>query len=77
MTMTQIATGAEQTAASKFPVIGLLEMYCCAFRAWRERAQARAQLHAMSDRNLRDIGLTRGEIDFVVSENARRRMTRR
>ena len=31
----------------------------------RERA-AIAQLHAMSDRELRDIGLTRSEIDLAV-----------
>jgi len=77
MTMTHIATGVERTAAPKFPIFSLLEMYWSAFQAWRERARARAMLHAMSDRQLRDIGLTRGEIDFVVAASARERMRAR
>jgi uncharacterized protein YjiS (DUF1127 family) len=40
------------------------------WRGYRERRQRRiaaAQLHAMDDRALRDIGLRRGEIEFVLS----------
>jgi uncharacterized protein YjiS (DUF1127 family) len=77
MTVTHLATAVEEAEASKFPVITLLEMYWSAFQGWRERARARATLHAMSDRQLRDIGLTRGEIDFVLAESAHRRMRAR
>jgi uncharacterized protein YjiS (DUF1127 family) len=34
-------------------------------RAWRS-AHTRVQLHALSDRTLSDIGLTRGDIDRLV-----------
>ena len=34
-------------------------------RAWRS-AHTRVQLHALSDRTLRDIGLSRGDIDSLV-----------
>ena len=41
---------------------GLLE----AFKAWRKRRAAEAELARLSDRALADIGLTRGEIRNVV-----------
>jgi uncharacterized protein YjiS (DUF1127 family) len=37
-----------------------------AFQSWRVEQAAIAQLWAMSDRELRDIGLNRSEIGFVV-----------
>jgi uncharacterized protein YjiS (DUF1127 family) len=33
-------------------------------RAWRE-ARLRGELHTLSDRTLKDIGLTRGQIDSL------------
>lgn len=41
---------------------------CKMFKRWMERSRVAAQLHQMSDYDLRDIGLTRGEISRVVSE---------
>jgi len=38
------------------------------FKRWLERRRVAAQLFAMTDYDLRDIGLTRGEIGRVVSE---------
>jgi uncharacterized protein YjiS (DUF1127 family) len=35
---------------------------------WRERRQAAAELYALSDRELADIGLTRSEIDRALDE---------
>jgi uncharacterized protein YjiS (DUF1127 family) len=37
-----------------------------AVRGWRERRLALRELSALSDRNLADIGLTRGDIPRVV-----------
>jgi uncharacterized protein YjiS (DUF1127 family) len=37
-----------------------------AFQAWRERERI-TELSSLSDRELRDIGITRGEIDYFVS----------
>jgi uncharacterized protein YjiS (DUF1127 family) len=34
------------------------------FRTWRE-ARLRSELHALSDRTLKDIGVTRAEIDSL------------
>jgi len=37
-----------------------------AFRNWQRRSRVRTELQAMTDRQLSDIGITRGEIDAVV-----------
>jgi uncharacterized protein YjiS (DUF1127 family) len=37
-------------------------------RAWRERRRARRQLSVMSARELRDIGLCRGEIGYEIGK---------
>ena len=34
---------------------------------WRERCRLRARLYDLSDSELRDIGITRGEVDYVAS----------
>ncbi len=36
------------------------------FRHWRNRRIARGQLARMDDRMLKDIGIIRGDIDYVV-----------
>jgi uncharacterized protein YjiS (DUF1127 family) len=38
-----------------------------AFQAWRERERIRTELLSLSDRELRDIGIRHGEIDYFVS----------
>jgi len=56
------------TAASTWSVLGLLKRY---WRAYQERRQSlRATLQDLSDRELMDIGLTRGEIDYLTPERA-------
>lgn len=40
-----------------------------AWRAWRRREQDARTLRDMSDRELQDIGLGRGELPFVVSNH--------
>jgi uncharacterized protein YjiS (DUF1127 family) len=42
------------------------------YLAWRAQASAIAHLKSMSERELRDIGLTRAEIPFVVRQGRRR-----
>jgi uncharacterized protein YjiS (DUF1127 family) len=37
-----------------------------AYARWRERRVAVQELHALDDRTLRDIGISRSEIDWVV-----------
>jgi uncharacterized protein YjiS (DUF1127 family) len=38
-----------------------------ALQEWRKRQRLRATLYDLSDRELMDIGITRGEIDYVAS----------
>lgn len=49
-------------------VLSLLRRYWRSFQDWRPRA--RVTLHDLSDRELMDIGLTRGEIDCIAPERA-------
>jgi uncharacterized protein YjiS (DUF1127 family) len=39
-----------------------------ALKTWREDARARAELNSMSDRELFDIGLNRGDLDRVFDD---------
>ena len=38
-----------------------------AFQVWRERERMRAELYSFGDKELRDIGITHGEMDYFVS----------
>lgn len=49
---------------------GVLRRIINGLRAWQERLDARDTLHSMSDRELADIGLTRGDIDYVTAKRA-------
>lgn len=44
-----------------------LETYWNAFQEWRKRRRLLTNLCDLSDRELMDIGITRGEIDYLVS----------
>jgi uncharacterized protein YjiS (DUF1127 family) len=54
-------------ASAKRQVYSPLEAYWHAFQEWRKRQRLRATLCDLSDRELMDIGTTRGEIDCVAS----------
>lgn len=56
--------GMAETAGS--PQTNLFDGYVTAFRKWRERKAAIAELHGMEDRQLRDMGIGRSEIESVV-----------
>jgi len=45
-----------------------------AYARWRERRAAVQELHALDDRTLRDIGISRSEIDWVVSSTEAARL---
>jgi uncharacterized protein YjiS (DUF1127 family) len=48
------------------PIRGLLD----AFREWRKYEKLRARLHGLTDRELMDIGTSRGEIDYVAANRS-------
>ncbi|WP_275200720.1 DUF1127 domain-containing protein [Bradyrhizobium sp. CSA207] len=54
-------------ATARRQVYSPLETYWNAFQEWRKRQRLRATLCEFSDRELMDIGTTRGEIDYVAS----------
>lgn len=68
MSATYGATRLGQTAASTRRVS--IKRYWGAFQESRKRRRLRAALCALSDRELMDIGTTRGEIDYVASNRA-------
>ena len=58
------------TAASTRSVLGLLKRYWLAFQERRRRQRLRTSLYDLSDRELMDIGVTRGEIDYIARHRA-------
>jgi uncharacterized protein YjiS (DUF1127 family) len=53
-------------ATARRQVYSPLETYWNAFQEWRKRQRLLANLCDLSDRELMDIGITRGEIDYVA-----------
>jgi uncharacterized protein YjiS (DUF1127 family) len=66
MSTTYGATRLGQAAAKRQVYYSPLEKYWDAFLEWRKRQRLRATLCDLSDRELMDIGTTRGEIDYVA-----------
>ena len=57
-------------ATAKRQVYSPLETYWNAFQEWRKRERLRTQLCRLTDSELVDIGITRGEIDYVASNRS-------
>ena len=57
-------------AASTRSVSSLLRGYWRALQERRQRERLRVSLHDLSDRELMDIGLTPGDIDYIVAHRA-------
>ena len=57
-------------ATAKRQVYSPLEAYWNTFQAWRKREKLRTELCRLTDSELADIGITRGEIDYVASNRA-------
>ena len=55
--------------AVKRQVYSPLKAYWNAFQEWRKRRRLMANLCDLSDRELMDIGITRGEIDYLASHS--------
>jgi uncharacterized protein YjiS (DUF1127 family) len=74
MSTTYGATGLGQTAASTRRVSSAFKNFWGAFQEWRKerrkRQRERAELYRLNDCELMDIGMTRGEIEYVVSNRS-------
>jgi len=55
------------TVTARRQVYSPLETYWNAFREWRKRRRSLGNLCDLSDRELMDIGIARGEIDYLAS----------
>jgi uncharacterized protein YjiS (DUF1127 family) len=66
MSTTYGATGLGQTAVCTRRFSSFFKRYWDAFRERRKRQRLRVTLCDLSDRELMDIGTTRGEIDYVA-----------
>jgi uncharacterized protein YjiS (DUF1127 family) len=64
---TYSTTWLERTSASTRYASSLIWKYWDAYQERRDRRKLRSALSDLSDRELIDIGTTRGEIDYVVS----------
>ena len=67
MSTTYSDTGLGQTAASTRRVASFFKKYWGAFQERRKRQRLLTNLCDLSDWELKDIGITRGEIDYVAS----------
>jgi uncharacterized protein YjiS (DUF1127 family) len=67
MSTTYSTTRLERTSASTRYASSFIWKYWEALRERRERQKLRAALSDLSNRELMDIGTTRGEIDYVAS----------
>jgi uncharacterized protein YjiS (DUF1127 family) len=67
MSTTYSTTNLAQTTASTPRVSSTFKTFWGAFQEWRKWERLRVGLCKLSDRELMDIGITRGEIDYVAS----------
>ena len=67
MSTTYGARGLGQTTVSTRRISSFFRGYWDAFQKRRERQRIRTTLCDLSNRELMDIGTTRGEIDYVAS----------
>ena len=74
MTTADGVIGLERNTGSKGRVFGFLRRYWAAFqerrKERRKRQRERAELYRLNDWELMDIGMTRGEIEYVVSNRS-------
>jgi uncharacterized protein YjiS (DUF1127 family) len=70
MNTTFRTTGLARTTGSTRDVFSLFRRYWGAFQERRKRQRERAELYRLSDSELMDIGMTRGEIEYVVSNRS-------
>lgn len=56
--------------AAKRQVYSPFERYWIAFQEWRKRERRRAELCRLTDSELIDIGITRGEVDYIASNRS-------
>jgi uncharacterized protein YjiS (DUF1127 family) len=51
------------------PITGLVEGVTAWLRRWRERAKSRQHLSALSDHMLKDLGLSRAQVENEIAKS--------
>ena len=69
MSTAQIATGSRRTTG---PTWRILASRWVSFQEWRERRRSEAELCSLSDSALMDMGVVRGEIEFLITHRDKR-----
>ena len=69
-----LAEAAGPPVAATPSVLSLLQEYWRAFRKRRQRWRPCVSLHELSDRDLKDIGLTPPDIDYIMARRAFERL---
>ena len=67
MSMIYQTTGLVQTADSQRRNVSVFKNCWNAFQEWRKWERLRRDLYSLSDQELKDIGITYCEIDYVAS----------
>ncbi len=57
----------DMVARAAFQTVSYFDGLAESLKDYRDRRNTAAQLHALSDDMLKDIGLTRGQIDTIAS----------
>jgi uncharacterized protein YjiS (DUF1127 family) len=70
MSTTYGATAWDRRLASARRLVSILERYWDAFQERRKRDRLRTTLSGLNDQELMDIGISRGEIDYVASNQS-------
>jgi uncharacterized protein YjiS (DUF1127 family) len=68
MSTVQQITNLRHSCATDRRAYSSLEAYWNAFLIWRKRRRLQSELYSLTDSELRDIGITRGEIDYISSK---------
>jgi uncharacterized protein YjiS (DUF1127 family) len=64
------ATALGPTTGSTRRISSFFKRYWGAFQEQRKRSKLRGDLFGLTDRELQDIGIARGEIDYVASHRS-------
>jgi uncharacterized protein YjiS (DUF1127 family) len=66
MSTIYVTTGFGQTSTPVRRALRFVEKHWSALREWQKRNSLRGAMYRLSDRELQDIGTTRGEIECVA-----------
>ena len=64
------AVGPGQAPASSTRFSSSIRSYWTAFQEWRTYKKLQSDLNCLTDLELRDIGIARGEIDYVAANRS-------